>query len=122
MSGSPSCASTEPSTNSTSECTIDCGWTTTSTRSGGTSKSQRASITSSPLFISVAESIVIFGPISQFGWRSASLDRRPRDARRVPGAEGAARGGQDQARHVLAPLPGQRLEDRAVLAVDRQQA
>ena len=36
-------------------------------RSAATSNSQRASITSSPLFISVAESIVIFGPIRQVG-------------------------------------------------------
>ena len=39
---------------------------------GGTSKSQRASITSSPLFIRVAESIVIFGPMCQVGCCSAS--------------------------------------------------
>jgi len=72
MSGTPSCASTEPSQSSMSECTTDCGCTTTSMRSGGVSKSQRASITSRPLFISVAESIVIFGPIDQFGCASAS--------------------------------------------------
>ena len=41
-------------------------------RSPGTSNSQRASMTSRPLFISVAESTVIFGPIDQVGWRSAS--------------------------------------------------
>src|SRR5215813_4050495 len=34
-------------------------------------KSQRASITSRPLFIIVAESIVIFAPIRQVGWFSA---------------------------------------------------
>ena len=72
MSVTPSWAITEPSRSSTSEWTIDCGWTTTSIRSGGASKSQRASITSSPLFMSVAESTVIFGPIRHVGWSSAS--------------------------------------------------
>ena len=44
----------------------------TSICSGGRPNSQRASITSSALFISVAESTVIFGPIRQVGCRSAS--------------------------------------------------
>ena len=39
---------------------------------GATSKSQRASITSSALFIIVAESTVIFGPCSSSGGRRAS--------------------------------------------------
>ena len=63
---------TEPSTYSTSECTIDCGCTTTCTCSGGTSNSHRASMTSSPLFMRVAESTVILAPIRQVGWFSAS--------------------------------------------------
>ena len=66
------CARTDPSTHSTIEWMIDWGWMTTPRRSGGTSKSQRASMTSSPLFIIVAESIVIFGPIFQVGWARAS--------------------------------------------------
>ena len=41
-------------------------------RPGSTSKSQRASMTSSPLFIKVAESMVILAPMVQLGWRSAS--------------------------------------------------
>ena len=57
---------------STIECTMLCGWTTTCTWSGRTSKSQRASMISSPLFISVAESTVIFAPIFQVGCRRAS--------------------------------------------------
>ena len=72
MSGGLSWAMTEPSTNSTSEWTIDCGWTSTSSCRAGTPKSQRASMSSSALFIIVAESTVIFGPIDQVGWRSAS--------------------------------------------------
>ena len=62
----------EPSSSSTIEWTTDCGWTTTSIWSGRQPNSQCASITSSPLFISVAESMVIFGPIFQVGCRSAS--------------------------------------------------
>ncbi len=67
MSGTAICASTEPSMYSTIECTMLCGWITTSMRSASTSKSQRASITSRPLFMRVAESIVILGPIFQVG-------------------------------------------------------
>ena len=63
------------------------GWMTTSIRSGGRPNSQRASITSSALFISVAESTVIFGPIRQVGCRRASSRR---DA--APGRRGAGRG------------------------------
>ena len=45
-----------------------CGWMTTSICSGGTPNSQCASITSRPLFISVAESTLILRPIFQVGW------------------------------------------------------
>jgi hypothetical protein len=72
MSVTPSCASTVPSTSSTIECTIDCGWISTSMRPASTPNRKRASITSSPLFMSVAESIVIFGPMRQVGCASAS--------------------------------------------------
>ncbi len=72
MSGEPSCAIIDPSTNSTSEWTIDCGWMTTSICSGRRSNSQRASMISRALFIMVAESIVILGPMVQVGWRRAS--------------------------------------------------
>jgi hypothetical protein len=44
-------------------------------RSGGSVEQQWASMTSSPLFISVAESTEILRPIDQFGWR-AGLVRR----------------------------------------------
>ena len=86
MSVTPSCAITDPSTSSTIEWTIDCGWTSTSMRSAVTSNSHRASITSSPLFISVAESMVIFGPMRHVGMveRVGRRDRRElrrRDAR-----------------------------------------
>ncbi len=48
------------------------GWITTSMRSYGTPKRKCASITSRPLLASVAESIVIFGPIDQVGCARAS--------------------------------------------------
>ena len=60
-------ASTVPSRYSTMECTMLCGWTMTSTFSMGTSKSQRASIISSPLLNRVAESMVILRPMLQVG-------------------------------------------------------
>src|SRR3954452_7611491 len=72
MSGSPRCAIAAPSRKRTSPCTIDVGWTTTSMCSYGRPKRKCASITSSPLFASVAESIVIFGPIDHVGCASAS--------------------------------------------------
>ena len=53
-------------------CTTDCGCTTTSMRSKSTPNSSWASITSRPLFMSVDESIVIFGPIDHVGCLSAS--------------------------------------------------
>ena len=62
---------TELSTNSTSECTTLWRWTRISIFSALTPKSHAASISSSPLFIIVAESMVIFAPMLQFGWRSA---------------------------------------------------
>ena len=67
MSGTPMWASNAPSRKRTSEWTIDDGCTTTSIASYGSPKSQCASISSSPLFASVAESIVIFGPMDQVG-------------------------------------------------------
>ena len=67
MSGTPIWQITDPSTISTIEWMRLCGCSTTSMRSGGRSNSQRASITSSPLFISVALSMLIFFPISQTG-------------------------------------------------------
>ena len=71
MSGIPMCASRAPSRRRTSEWTIEDGCTTTSIASYGSPNSQWASISSSPLFASVAESTVIFGPIRQVGWASA---------------------------------------------------
>ena len=61
-----------PSRKRTSAWTTEVGWTTTSIRSYGRPKRKCASISSSPLFASVAESTVIFGPMFQVGCASAS--------------------------------------------------
>ena len=87
-----------------------------SMRAGSTPKSQRASITSSPLFMSVAESIVIFAPIDQFGCLSARSGVTPGSS-----AAGTVRSGPPEAvrirrRTSLAVVADQRLVDGAVLA------
>ena len=51
--------------------TTDCGWTRTSISCGASANSRAASITSSPLLNSVAESMLILAPIDQTGWRNA---------------------------------------------------
>ena len=122
MSGMPSCARTERSTNSTIEWTIDCGCTTTSIRSNGTPNSQCASRTSRPLFMSVAESIVIFAPIRHVGWRSACSTVTPSRAAAGPSAEGSARRRQHEPADLARCRPRQALEECAVLGVDRKQA
>src|SRR2546425_859220 len=67
MSGRPSWAITERSAYSTSEWMMLSRWTTTSIFEAGMSNSHPASTTSRPLFIRVAESMVILSPIFQFG-------------------------------------------------------
>src|SRR5450631_1228217 len=71
MLGGETCAIVDPSMNSTMEWTKDWGWTTTSMRSKGMSNSRWASMTSSPLLTSVAELVVMTGPIAQDGWARA---------------------------------------------------
>ncbi len=83
MSGKPRCASAAPSRRRTIACTTDVGCTTTSIRSYGRSKRKCASISSSPLFMSVAESTVIFGPMFQVGCASASAAVTLASSRRV---------------------------------------
>ena len=121
MSGSPSCASTEPSLKATRLCTTDCGWTRTSIRSSGMAKRWWASISSRPLFIIVALSTLILAPIDQFGWRTASAGVTPAIRSRL-----AVRNGPPEAvsrRRSIAEriAAGQGLEDRVVLGIDRQQ-
>ncbi len=71
MSGCPSWALTDPSTNSTAEWMTLWGWITTEIRSRPTSYSRSASMTSRPLFIMVAELIVILAPMRHVGCASA---------------------------------------------------
>ena len=68
-------ASIAPSASWTSPWTSDCGWTTTSIRSYGVPNRWWASISSRPLFINVAESIVILPPIAHVGCVERLLDR-----------------------------------------------
>src|SRR3954470_7612965 len=85
MSGWQRWASAAPSHSVTRAWAIDCGCTTTSIRSYGVPNRWWASISSRPLFISVAESIVILPPIVQVGCLRASStvtcsrSRRPRN-------------------------------------------
>ena len=120
MSVTPSCAMIDPSVSSTSEWTTDCGWTTTSMADGGVPNSQCASMTSRPLFISVAESMVILRPIRQVGWLRAASTVTPARASAEQVPERPARGGQDQPAHFRRVAPVQALVDGVVLAVDRQ--
>ena len=75
-------------------------------------------MTSRPLFASVAESIVIFAPIVQVGWRRACSGVT---AASVGGRveERSARGGEDQRRDAGHRLADEALPDRRVLRVDR---
>ena len=105
----------------TSEWTTDVGCTTTSIRSYGTPKSQCASISSRPLFASVAESIVIFGPMRQVGCASASSGVTPSSSARERPRNGppeAVRTRPGDGRR-LAALEA--LVQRRVLAVDGEQ-
>jgi len=67
MSVMPNCAMIDPSISSTIECTTDCGWITTSIWFAPTRQPVRLDDLQ-PLFINVAESIVILRPIRQVGW------------------------------------------------------
>ena len=72
MSGAPSWASTEPSAYSTIECTMLCGCTRIVTCEGVRPNSRHASMSSRPLFMSVAESTEILRPMTQLGWAHAA--------------------------------------------------
>ena len=67
MSVTEICARMLPSMNSTREWTVDCGWMVTRTLAGGRSKRRQASMISKPLFIMVAESMVMRWPMTQVG-------------------------------------------------------
>ena len=122
MSGSPSWALYEPSANSTSECTTLWGWITASILEYGSPYSHLASMTSNALLTSVAESIVIFGPMRQVGCAQRLVGRHARPAI----AASRPRNGPPLAvstRRATSAIrsPDQALPDRGVLAVDRAQ-
>ena len=119
MSGGDACAIVDPSTNSTIECTIDCGCTTTSISAYGTPKSRCASITSSPLLTSVAEFVVTTRPMSHVGWASASAGVTVVERLAAAPAERTAGCRQHEPAHLAALPRPQRLRDRRVLGVDR---
>ena len=119
MSGYPRWASDAPSFRCTIAWTIDCGCTTTSIRSYGTPNRWCASISSRPLFISVAESIVIFPPMSHVGCASASS--RVTASRSAAPAERPAAGREHQPVDGARALAPDQLEERGVLRVHRQE-
>ncbi len=64
---------------------------------------------------------MIFGPILQVGWASASSAVTPPSSARVRPAERPARRGQDEPGDGRGIAPLEALEERGVLAVDREQ-
>ena len=120
MSVTEICARIEPSTYSTSEWTVDCGWTVIRTWSGVTSNSRQASMTSKPLFNMVAESTVMRRPMTQVGCLSARSGVMAANS-----SSGKCRNGPPEAvsQMVLTSAVGsdaEALMDGVVLAVDRQ--
>ena len=87
---------------------------------GRRSNSQRASMISKALFISVAESTVIFGPIAQVGWARASATVTWASCSARERAKRPAAGRKHHPPHLLPAARLQRLEHGAVFAVDRQ--
>lgn len=92
----------------------------TSIFSGGRLNSHRASMTSNALFIKVAESTVILRPMRHVGWQSRFLGRHRFEFAARPTAERPAAGGQDHPAQFLRPASAQRLKNRAVFAIHRQ--
>ena len=122
MSGEPSCATTEPSRYSTMPWMIDCGCTSTSSCAGGNGEQV--------MRLDQFEALVHHGRGIDGDLRTHRpvrmlerlLERRRAHLLARPGAERPARGGEDDAAHVLARARAQRLEDRVVLGIDRQHA
>ena len=119
MSGGLAWAMVEPSTNSTIEWTTDCGCTTTSMASNGTSKSRWASMTSSPLFISVAELIVTRGPMAHVGCASACSTVTSSSAARSQPRKGPPLAVRTSRRTSRGAARAQGLGQGRVLGVDR---
>ena len=79
-------------------------------------------MTSSPLFIIDAESMVIFWPMLQFGCFSACASVACSISATGPGPERTAGRGDDDANQFLAVARAQRLEQRVVFGIRRQDA
>ena len=79
-------------------------------------------MTSRPLFIIEAESMVIFWPMLQFGCFSACASVACSMSAGGPGAERPARGGDDHAHQFLAIAGGKRLKQCVVFGIGRQDA
>ena len=81
-------------------------WTTTSTCAGSRPNSRQASMSSRPLFMSVAESTEILRPITQFGCAQACSGVACVERLARPVEERAAGGGEQDAPHArAAPRP-----------------
>ena len=118
MSGGEHWASVEPSVNSTIECTIDCGCTTTSIAVSGRSKRRCASISSRPLFTSVAELMVTTGPIRQVGCARACAGVTDLEVSGAPTTKRPAAGSQDQPPHFGCAAATKALGQRGMLGID----
>ena len=121
MSFFASWAMRDPSTNSTKEWISDCGWTTTSICSPGRPKRKWASMTSRPLFIMVAESIVIFGPIFHVGCARASSTVIASNVSRRRSRNGPPDAVRTSRRASSGPAAAHGLVDRAVLGIHGDQ-
>ncbi len=118
MSGGLAWAIVDPSVNSTIEWMTDCGWTTTEILSNPSPNSRWASMTSSPLLTSVAELIVMTGPMFQVGWASACSGVMPSSSARLRPRNGPPLA-VSTSRATSPALPAaQALRDRGVLGVD----
>ena len=117
MEGGDAWAMVDPSWNSTIEWIICCGCTTTSIRSKGMSNSRWASITSSPLLTSVAELVVMTGPIAKLGWARASVTVTCSRSARLRPRKGPPLAVTTRRRTSAVRAGAQALGDGAVLAV-----
>ena len=118
MLGTPSCASTLPSTNSTNECTTLCGCTTTSMRSYGNAEQK---VRLDHLERLVRQRRAVDGDLASHlpgGMPQRVVERRGLELLRRPLPKRAARRRDDHAPHLDARPAGDALENRAVLAVD----
>ena len=120
MSGDAIPAISDPSAKAMSPWTIDWGWTTTSSRSAGRPNRWWASISSSPLFMRPAESIVTFRPITQFGWASACSRVAAEMRSALHSRNGPARRGDGHCLDRGRIARADRLKQGVVLGVHRQ--